>query len=83
MVCTDQLSVSSTKGQLAAGKNFGARRVTQRTMSELGQQETSLGSCEHLLTWTAAAQAARHAEGSATPPITQTHVDRFKHFPLD
>jgi hypothetical protein len=53
MVCTDQLSVSSAKGQLAVGKNFGARRVTQRTMSELGQQETSLGSCEHLLTWTA------------------------------
>jgi hypothetical protein len=38
MVCTDQLSVSSTKGQLAVGKIFGARRETQRTMSELGQQ---------------------------------------------
>jgi hypothetical protein len=50
MVCTDQLSVSSTKGQLAVGKIFGARRVTQRTMSELGHQETSLGSREHLLT---------------------------------
>ena len=50
MVCTDQLSVSSAKGQLAVGKNFGARRVTQRTMSELGHQETSLGSREHLLT---------------------------------
>jgi len=64
-------------------ENLWARRVTQRIMSELGQQEISLGSCEHLLTWTAAAQAARHAEGSATPPITQTYVDRFKHFPLD